>query len=159
MRVAIVPALPEHIDAIVAKARPADIAELWAHGRHTPRQCLETGLRISVTPMTGLVDDVPVCMFGASPYSILAGQGVAWMVGSTDLDRLSVQKALLRHSFEALAHLQRQFPLLFNSVDARNHAAIRWLKWLGFTFCDPVPVGPDRVPFLPFYRMDDSAHV
>ena len=147
------PAQAAHIPAIAAKARQSDIDELWAHGRHTPQQCMETGLRLSVSPMTGLVDDEPVCMFGATPYSILAGQGVAWMVGTTDLDRISVQKALLRHSRAGLDHLQRQFPLLFNSVDARNHAAIRWLTWLGFTFCDPVPVGPDRIPFIPFYRV------
>jgi hypothetical protein len=148
----IVPALPEHIDIIAAKARLADVEELWAQARSTPAQCMEQGLRYSVSAFTGLIDDVPVCLFGATPYSILAGQGVAWMVGSTDLERLSVQKALLRKSREAVDLLQRQFPLLFNSVDERNAAAQRWLRWLGFTLLDPAPLGPDKRLFRPFYR-------
>jgi hypothetical protein len=155
---AIVPALPEHIPIIATKARPADIDELWAQGRQTPAQCMETGLRLSVTAFTGLVDGVPVLMFGATPYSILAGQGVAWMVGSTDLDQLRVQKALLRKSREGLDILQRQFPLLFNHVDERNESAKRWLAWLGFSFGEPEPIGPDARLFRSFWRQGHAAN-
>lgn len=152
MRARIVPALPEHVPVIAAKARQADIDELWAQGRQTPAQCMEIGMRLSVSPFTGLVDGEPVLMFGATPYSILAGQGVAWMVGSADLDRLSVQKALLRKSREGLDVLQQQFPFLFNHVDDRNDAAKRWLAWLGFAFGDASPLGPDARLFRPFWR-------
>jgi len=93
-----------------------------------------------------------VCMFGATPYSILGGIGTPWMVGSTGLNPLSVQKELLRLSRPALARMQQAFPsMLFNVVDQRNEAAQRWLHWLGFHFLAPVPVGPDSAPFLPFY--------
>lgn len=99
-----------------------------------------------------MVRGVPVCMFGATPYSILGGIGTPWMVGSTGLDPLSVQKELLRLSRPALARMQMAFPsMLFNVVDQRNEAAQRWLHWLGFHFLAPVPVGPDSAPFLPFY--------
>lgn len=152
MKAGIVPAQAEHIPVITAKARQADIDELWAQGRTTPAQCMELGLRLSVSPMTGLIDDEPVLMFGATPYSILAGQGVAWMVGSTELDRLAVQKALLRHSRAGLDLLQTQFPLLFNHVDDRNDAAKRWLAWLGFSFGEPEPFGPDARLFRSFWR-------
>lgn len=152
-RAQFVPAEPGHVDIIAARARAADIAELWATSRTTPRQAMERGLAASVQPWVGLFDGEPVCMFGASPFSILGGMGIAWMIGSDALDRISVQKALLRYSRDVVEHLQDQFPtLLYNFVDQRNEAAIRWLRWLGFEFCDPIPYGEDGLPFLPFYR-------
>lgn len=158
MRAEIVPALAEHIPVIAAKARQADIEELWSQCRQTPAQCMALGMRASVTAFTGLVDGEPVLMFGATPYSILAGQGVAWMVGSTALDHLRVQKALLKKSREGLAILQGQFPLLFNHVDDRNESAKRWLTWLGFSFGDPQPLGPDLRSFRPFWRESHAAN-
>ncbi len=73
-----------------------------------------------------MVRDVPVCMFGATPYSILGGIGTPWMVGSTGLNPFAVQKELLRLSRPALARMQQAFPsMLFNVVDQRNEAAQR----------------------------------
>jgi hypothetical protein len=83
----------------------------------------------------------------------MGGIGAAWMIGSTGLQPLRVQKALLRESREMLDVLQAMFPtMLYNFVDARNDCAIRWLKWLGFTFDDPIPMGRGKHPFFPFYR-------
>lgn len=152
MKVEIVPALPEHIDAIAANPRPADVAELWAAARATPGYCMRAGLRVSVQAYTGLVDGVPACMFGVNPISTIGGTGVPWMVGSTLLSDHGAHRALLRLAREPLARMQAAFPFLCNAVDARNVAAIRWLKWLGFEFCNPIPCGPDDLPFLPFYR-------
>lgn len=144
---------PWHVDAIADDARAADVAELWASSRTHPRDAMKRGLASSVSTFTGFFDGVPVCMFGASPFSILGGYGIAWMLGSSALDRLCVQKSLLRHSGPAVDYLQSQFPtLLYNFVDQRNASAIRWLDWLGFEFDDPIPYGVDGLPFLPFYR-------
>lgn len=160
MRAQIVPARPEHVAALAAKARPADVDELWAQGRTTPAEAMAYGLRRSRVAFTGLCDGEPMCMFGVTPYSILAGIGTAWLVGSTDMDNLRRQKALLLRSRAGLAELHRAFPLLINAVDERNAAAQRWLAWLGFTLLDPIPLGPDRLPFRPFYRIaEESPHV
>lgn len=148
----LVPAQASHIEVIAAHARQADVDELWACARTTPRQAMERGLAGSADPVTALVAGVPVCMFGATPYSILGGIGTPWMVGSTGLNKLAVQKELLRLSRPTLARMQQAFPsMLFNVVDQRNTAAQRWLQWLGFYFLTPVPVGPDGAPFIPFY--------
>ena len=37
----IVPALPEHIDAVAADMRPEDRREIWASHRHTPAEALQ----------------------------------------------------------------------------------------------------------------------
>lgn len=151
MKVAVVPATAEHIGPIAADAREADVVELWAQARATPAECMARGLKLSTLVFTGLIDDVPVCMFGATPYSILAGQGVAWMVGSNGLAPLRAQKALLRASKPELAILLRRYPLLFNAVDERNEATQRWLRWLGALFLEPAPIGRDGELFRPFF--------
>lgn len=139
-----------HIAPIVANVREADRLELWAMARATPDQCLRYGLQHSRTAYTGRIDGVPVCMFGATPYSLLGGIGVPWMVTATGLDRFSAQKALLRHSKPGVLELRRQFPILVNAVHAGNAAAIRWLRWLGFTIHPVQPMGPDSDLFHPF---------
>lgn len=152
MTARIVKAEPWHADAIASNPRPADVAELWASSRTTPAEAMRRGMAASGDCYTGLFDDVPVCMFGAAPLSILGGQAAAWMIGSAALDRLRVQKALLVLSFPVVDYLSQQYPaLLYNFVDARNTTAIRWLRWLGFRFDPPIPYGVDQIPFLPFY--------
>jgi hypothetical protein len=158
MRTAIVPAQAWHAVVIGQNPRPADVAELAASSGSTPEEAMVRGLNSSVRAFTGLVDDEPVCMFGASPYSILGGVGAAWMIGSDALRSMRVQRALLRESAAALDLLQSMFPeMLYNFVDQRNTCAIRWLTWLGFTFLDPVIVGHEKLPFLPFYRKAPDA--
>ena len=154
MMVSIIPAEEWHAAVIGANPRPADVAELAVTSGSTPEQAMLRGLSSSVRAYTGLVDGVPVCMFGAAPYSILGGIGSAWMIGSTGLSPLRVQKSLLRESRPMLDVLQELFPvMLYNFVDARNDCAIRWLKWLGFTFMDPIPMGRAKLPFFPFYKV------
>lgn len=151
MQAELVPALPWHADAIAANARQADIDELWAQGRSSPLRALRYGMKVCPRARTGLLDGEPVCMFGVTPYSILRGQGVPWMVGTRALEGLSAQKALLRVSEQVMGGWMGEYSLLFNFVDQRNVAAHRWLRWLGFTLRDPVPYGPDHLPFHPFF--------
>lgn len=145
-----VAAQPQHIAAIAARARQADIDELWAQARATPAQCLVLGLQAATLAYTALLDGRPVAMFGVTPH--MAGEGVPWMVATTDLDDVRVQKALLRISPPVIAQFNALFPLLFNTVDDRNVAAKRWLRWLGFTVSEPEPTGCDGELFCPFFR-------
>lgn len=151
MKAVVVPASAEHIAPIAGDARAADTVELWAQARTTPEDAMRRGMKLSALVFTGLIDDAPVCMFGATPYSMLAGQGVAWMVGSNGLNPLRAQKALLRESKQALGVLLKRYPLLFNAVDDRNEATKRWLRWMGAVFLEPVPIGHDGELFRPFF--------
>ena len=149
--VEIVPARDWHAEAIAWNPREADVAELAALGT-TPLEAMRNGLRVSREPMTGFVDGQPVCMFGASPFSILGGIGIPWLIGSLAMDSMTAHKALLRESRKAFARMREEFPsMLFNAVDDRNEAAKRWLAWLGFTLDDPKPLGRNGEPFRVFY--------
>lgn len=137
-------------EVIAADLRAVDVDELWASNRTTGAECMAYGRRYSGETWTGTFDGVPVCMFGAVPASLLGGVGVPWMVGTTALNRMRGQKALLRASRATISGLSARYSVLANLVDARNGAAIRWLRWLGFDVLPPIPHGPDRLPFHPF---------
>jgi len=152
MRVQFVPATVDHIEPIAAHARAADVQELRASSGTTMEQALRAGLEVSTKAYTALLDGEPVAMFGVNPYSELSKVGVAWMLGTATLDTARGRRAVVRCAEPVLDHLRDLYPeMLFNAVDARNARAIRFLKWAGFTFLDPVPVGPDKRPFFPFY--------
>lgn len=130
--------------------------ELWLQGRATPDTALRQGFRRSPLRYTGMLGGEPVCMFGVSPYSIMMGQGVPWLVGANGLSSWSAQKALLRLAPPAIDAMHRGFPMLINAVHDENASAKRWLQWLGFTLLDPAPMGLGGAMFRPFYRTRDD---
>lgn len=145
----------EHIDAIAARARPADVDEIWATGHHTVAQAMLAGMRYSTMAYTALFYDKPVCMFGVAPASLLGSKGIPWMIGTVDLEQY--QFMFLRRSKAQLRKALLQYAELENYVDARNALAQRWLRWMGFALdTDAVPYGPDKMPFIRF-RMSRSA--
>lgn len=140
MRAEIRPTAEGDLGAVIAAARPADVAEMAALGMTFP-EALQGSLNRSDWSATGVVDGEPVCMFGVAPVSLLGGIGAPWMLGTTALDRPDMQVPFLRASRGVVAAMLATYPRLINLVDTRNTIAIRWLRWLGFTFDpDPVPV-------------------
>lgn len=145
------PAEAGDVEWIAQNVRQADVAELWASNRTTATDCMAFGMRHSDQALTGTFDGEPVCMFGAVPASLLGRVGVPWMVGTTALDSLAVQKALLRESRIAVSDMLTRYDVLKNVVDDRNASAKRWLRWLGFTLDSTAsPYGPDRQLFRGF---------
>ena len=144
------PALPEHIPAISAHVREADRAELWAASCSAPADVLTRGLEFSTRCWTGTIDDVPVCMFGVAPATLLGETGRPWMVGTDHLDRHAV--LFLRRNKGKVDEMLSLFPVLENYVDCRNSRAIQWLRWLKFSFGEPEPMGVYGLPFMRFER-------
>lgn len=151
MKVRLVPATVEHAEVIGADPRPADVVECWASHRLTVREALGHGITTGKSYAV-LMDEEPVMIFGALPFSILGGIGVVWALGSRAMERADVRRAFLKHSAEVLAEVRRWYPaMVYNFVDVRNRDAIRWLRWLGFTIAPPQPVGMAGELFHPFY--------
>lgn len=145
----IVPAEAAHIAHIAAHMRPADRLELAAIGR-TAESSLAASLRASAYAWTGMIDGVPVCMFGVAPTSMLTPlKGRPWMLGTDALDANAV--LFLRRCRPVVAQMMGAFPYLENFVAASNVKAVEWLRWLGFEVGgDPVEVGLRKVHFLRF---------
>ena len=150
----IVPATAEHIAPIAYHVREADREEFWAATYSLPVDVMRRGLRVSDKAWTGLIDDVPVCMFGVASAGLLGGVGRPWMVGTDHLDRHAL--LFLKRCRKVVAEMVALFPILENYVDSRNVRAIMWLKWLGFKMYDAAPVGVLGIPFIRFEMRGQS---
>lgn len=146
MRAEIRPATADDIAAIVANARPADVAEMTALGTSV-EESLRGGLQCSDWTYTGLLDGVPVCMFGVAPFSILNGEGRPWMLAANGLE--AAQVPFLRACRPVVRAMRESYPRLVNIIDDRNVVAKRWLRWLGFSF-DERTMPINGVPFRVF---------
>ncbi len=134
----IVPARGKHCRSIAKRMRAADVAECKAMAGLSPFD----GLRLSMKrsrAFTVVIDGRPEAMFGTSDLNVLVGLGSVWMLGTDEVDRQP--KALLRLSPKWVAKLFARYDVLRNVVSVDNSASIRWLKWLGATFSDPITVG------------------
>ena len=150
--ITILPATLAHALDLAPRVRAADRAELMDGWGHTPAFALTEGVLGSDRVWSGFADRDLVCIFGVAPVPRSAGTGVPWLIGSDLI--LRHQRAFLRRNRAKLAEMQALYPVLRNWVDARNHAALRWLAWLGFTIDPAGPMGPRGLPFHHFHRGD-----
>jgi hypothetical protein len=141
------------IDALFSNMREADMNELIA-GAGNPYRALKLSYLGSVLCKAVECDDGLICVYGAASVSWSEGIGCPWMLGTRLLDGKH-KRAVLAIGRECLDSMRALFPVrLENYTDARNHKSIRWLKWLGFRFDEPVPYGVSGEPFYPFSMGD-----
>lgn len=133
----VVPAIFEHIAPIAMNMRQADRDEVDAASGRSAFEAMEFSFKKSTRPMTVLIDDVPAAMFGVGDINILTGVGAPWLLGTDLVETQYVP--FLRGSTRWRDQLLKRYSVLRNFVDVRNEASIRWLKWLGFTFSEPIP--------------------
>lgn len=131
MKAAVRRAVESDIAVILSDLRSSDAAEMAALGT-TAEDAMRMGLSMSDWSMTGMLDGDPVCMFGVAPQNYLLGFGTPWMLATTRIE--SAQVAFLRACRPVVQRMCETYPSLSNVVHADNVMAIRWLRWLGFTF-------------------------
>jgi|15BtaG_2_1085339.scaffolds.fasta_scaffold00414_20 hypothetical protein len=144
---------PEDVEKIYRDLRPEDRAECIAsHG--DPLECLQRGYENSKYCFTGSVNDKPYMIFGVGEVEEHEGAGVVWMLGTTAINAEARFHFLKRSRLCVENLLHKDFPLLFNCVDARNTVHIKWLKWLGFKFINlHLNYGVAKLPFYEFVRI------
>lgn len=116
--------------------RQADRDEVDAISGRTPYEALRLSFRKSTVAHTALINGRPEVMWGVGDINILTGVGGAWLLGTDAVVRHQVR--FVRDSLEYRDQLFRRYSVLRNFVDVRNTVSIRWLRWLGATFSDPV---------------------
>ncbi len=147
--VSIIPATLDHVGAIAEKVRPADRDELWAASNITAERAMRNGIEHSEVAMTGLIDGVPVCMWGVVRESLVCNMGVPWMIGTELLDKYAA--TFLRRCRAPILEIFAGYDILVNHVDARNKKAIKWLGFMGFKVeKEPVTYGVEKLPFHRF---------
>ena len=144
----VLPIEPEDIAAILRDVRQADIDEIVEGLGVSLENELADGIAGSLNARKIVVDGHIVAIFGDAVHSVLGSIGVPWLISTVHVERHA--RAFLKVCKPEVQGMLTRHRHLFNYVDARNTAAIRWLKWLGFDFGEAVPYGPKRLPFYPF---------
>lgn len=133
MKIEIVPATEYHILEVSKMVRCADKEELWAATMNTPEQAIRAGVANSDQALVGLVDDVPVCIWGVVNDSLIGPVGTPWMVATHALEKYA--RVFIRRCKKEAMKSFDGYALLENYVHEENTRAIQWLKWLGFSVC------------------------
>ena len=134
--------------------RVEDIAEIKAHSGMTPEASLFYCFFKSTPCMTMISrHGHPMGMWGVVPESETSGR--IWMLGCQSmLDDVKDKRTFLRESKIELRKVLKQYPVLFNVVDARNKIHVRWLQWMGFIFIRKHPQwGAEERLFYEFVRI------
>jgi GNAT superfamily N-acetyltransferase len=146
MSLRIVEATEAHLVELAQRLRPLDRREVLALGFDDPL----VGIKDSAARsdwVKAAVDDVgrvaAVWGVGRSPDDPTRGE--PWFLSTPTLARH--RRAFLRGSPGEMAALRGQFEALSGLVDGRYAAALRWVRWLGFSL---EPYG--EVNGAPFYR-------
>ena len=143
-KVEVVPAMFGHVNQIAPHVRECDVAEIWAQTHMDPKAALDTALVLCPESYACLLNGTVVALFG-----VLADEtgrnGTLWMIGTDDIyDNADL---FHKHTAQWLEHFRGRFDRISNWVDARNRAAVKWIGSVGFRVDDPVPHGPDQIPF------------
>lgn len=145
----IVPAKRWHAAALAPLMRAEDAAEVLASGGFGPFEAIRASMRLSSHTRTAKIDGEVAAIFGTTADASLPRTGIVWMLTGAAVSRHPL--AFLRACRPALAELHQVsgFRVLWNLVDARYEAAIRWARWLGAEVGEPAPFGQSGFPFVP----------
>ena len=144
----VLPVSIEDVPAILHIVRQADIDEITEALGVPMEEALLDAVTGSLNARKIVVDGDVVAVFGDAVYSILGSIGVPWLISTIHVERHA--RAFLRVCKPEVQGMLARHQYLLNYVDARNTAAIRWLKWLGFNFAPAAPYGARRFPFHQF---------
>lgn len=142
-------------ESLTAVLRAADLAEVLA-GAREPLDAVRESLRMSeacgalelggeLAALFGVTPGPSEVLVGARPYDIV------WCLTGRAVDTHRV--AFWRASRMVLADFLTLYPVLFNAIDARYAAALRWAARLGAEVRPAVPWGASDELFHPcFWR-------
>ncbi len=140
---------------ILNHLRDEDLEEVKAiHGNDWKQKVFDSIMKTDFDVLMGINPDgdVPVCMGGAWHLDKdPTGVGVVWMLCTDDI--INHKLCLLRELKKEFAKYDKKFWYLYNFIYCKNEFAKNWLKWIGFNFNLPHPLGlniPKNFEF--FYR-------
>ena len=133
---------------IADNMRDADIDEVRAASNKDPLTAVTEGVKVSDFTSVAVINGDIVAVMGVVKGSALTDNGVAWLLGTTFVDKH--RREFLESSHKVLNAMLDICPELSNYVHAENKTSIRWLKWLGFQINDPEPFGVNDELFHEF---------
>lgn len=120
--------------------RKADTLEVLRMGVGSTESSIRRAIGLSDIAGIYFKGDIPLCVYGVVTASLIdAETGIPWLLGTPELDQCA--RLFLRQTREGVTTLLERYAVLTNWVDTDYVKAIRWLRWLGFSFDAPKPVG------------------
>ncbi|MGP5331941.1 phage protein Gp13 family protein [Pseudomonas helleri] len=144
----VLPVTVDEVPAITRIVRQADIDEITEALGIPVERALYEAVQGSLNARKIVVNGEVVAVFGDAVYSLLGSVGVPWLISTIHVEKHA--KAFLKVCKPEVQGMLTRHQNLLNYVDVRNTAAIRWLKWLGFSFGPAAPYGARRFLFHPF---------
>jgi hypothetical protein len=144
----VLPVSVEDIAEILPAVRQADIDEISEALGVPMEQALFDAITGSLNAKKIVIDGHVVAVFGDAVFSILGSVGVPWLISTVHVELHA--RAFLKVCKPEVQGMLTRHRHLMNYVDARNTAAIRWLRWLGFNFAPAAPYGARRFKFHQF---------
>lgn len=139
---------PEDIAQVARKIRKEDLREIISAHGVSALEALKQSAARSQYVFTAMRGNVPVCIFGLAPESFLGGRALLWLLGATDI--ATCKTAYYKTCKKWVALFLKKYPVLYNAVDYRYLAAIKWLRKLGAEFTGRRIKGVDGTDFLIF---------
>lgn len=143
---------PRHIIDLLAHIRTADRLELESIRGWPVEHELIHAIEQSDRARACVCDGKVLAIFGDATHNEMFG--LPWMVSSIWIE--THRRAFLAQCRGVIDDMRTRHQYLINFADVRNTQAVRWLKWLGFTFLPPIPYGLNNEPFYPF-QMEGTA--
>ena len=132
------PARAEDVVLLGPKLREIDRREIRALSGMEPTEALRLSFERSSRVFSALTGDGEIIqMWGVGSIGPLLGfVGMPWLLASDQLERPEVAREFIRQSRPYARGLEEGYRRLENRVHVDNRLAVRWLKWLGFSFAD-----------------------
>ena len=130
------PVTDEAIKYIAENMRDAEVEEIIAAGSRSPLEALQNSMDISQFHTLITADGVPLVILGLVVTSGLTKLGCPWMLGTQEAGKH--KREFLTRSKPVIDEMLDICPRLVNYVHVKNKLSIRWLRWLGFEFDDPI---------------------
>ena len=130
-----------------------DKEEIWRASGSKPVDSLCAGFYASDEVYTIVHNGLIKGMFGVNKSIINDRIGIPWMLSDGEFKGLEI-KFLRTGKNWVDTLLSTNWDLLYNYVDVANKNAIKWLKFLGFSFIRVIPnFGYAGTPFVEFLRI------
>lgn len=128
------PITPEVIEELVTRLRGIDRMELDCMSDGDPHEVLAEMVTRARRSTAAYMNGDLVGIMGISAPSILSDVGCPWALVTDAVDRPAIRREFLKRSGVAAEWLTEGFARVWNVVSSENTTAIRWLKWMGFSF-------------------------
>lgn len=127
--------------SIIAKATRHDLRRLISTGECgnlTEEEIEKFNRFVSATTKlwVGFVDDKPICIYGLTPPTLCSDSGYLWL--HTTKEFTNHVFIFVRHSQIVIEQMLAMYPKIVGHAEVGADKSIRWLKWLGAEFDEPV---------------------